>query len=234
AKNELKDAIVFEYFDSYAFEILREKFQQLPKHANAGIFFELIFSEENLDNIFNIIDKMLRENNASPDEALGSYERQDIERIRDIRHALPATINETIANRKTKYPNIHKISVDIAVPEDKLLEMINYYKAVLDPLNFEYTIFGHIGEAHLHMNILPRNNEEFVRAKDLHLDFAHKAVELQGTVSGEHGIGKIKHNYLEVMYGREAIKQMIAVKKALDPNCILNRGNIFPEKLLYE
>jgi D-lactate dehydrogenase (cytochrome) len=112
--------------------------------------------------------------------------------------------------------------------------MIEYYKKTLDPFNLEYTMFGHIGESHLHMNILPKNEEEFVKAKELHLTFAKKAVSLGGTISAEHGVGKIKIPYLEVMYGKEGLKQMAELKKLLDPKCILNRGNIFPEELLCE
>ncbi|MDI6642022.1 MAG: FAD-linked oxidase C-terminal domain-containing protein, partial [Elusimicrobiota bacterium] len=87
-------------------------------------------------------------------------------------------------------------------------------------------------ESHLHMNILPKDEQEFIKAKDLHLDFAKKAVQIGGTVSAEHGIGKIKRQYLQVMYGEDVIKQMVGIKKVLDPECILNRGNIFPEELI--
>ena len=53
-----------------------------------------------------------------------------------------------------------------------------------------------------------------------------------GTASAEHGIGKIKHKYLEVMYGRKGILEMIRVKKTFDPNCILGLDNIFSRELL--
>ena len=59
-----------------------------------------------------------------------------------------------------------------------------------------------------------------------------KGLALGGTVSAEHGIGKIKHKYLEEMYGRQAISEMARLKRALDPNCILGLDNIFPKELL--
>lgn len=233
AKKELDTVMVFEYFDSGAFTLLKPKVPELPENKNSAIFLEVKFNDSTLDRISSTIEKMLKENNSSLDNTWGGFEKKEMEKIRQIRYSIPETINETIAKRKQKLPVLHKISVDIAVPEEKFLEMIAYYKAKLEPLELEYTMFGHIGENHLHLNILPREEKEFILAKNLHLDFAKKAVSLGGTVSAEHGIGKIKHQYLEVMYGKEGIKQMVEIKKILDPQCLLNRGNLFPEELLF-
>lgn len=233
AKNELKTAFVFEYFDSYGLNLVRRK-KQIAEDARSAIFFEFEFNDETLENISNKLEKLLKDNNSSMEKAFGGFNQKEIEEIRDIRHALPETINEILAQRKQKYSQIHKISADIAVPENHLLDMIEYYKSRIEPLNLEYTMFGHIGENHLHMNILPRDNIEFLTAKKLHLEFAQKAVQFGGTISAEHGIGKIKHEYLKVMYGIEGLKQMARVKKSLDPKCILNRNNVFPEELLWE
>lgn len=232
AKKELNTAIVFEYFDNGAFELLRPKLPELPKDKNSAIFFEAEFSDKTIDGISSAIETLLKRNNSSMDNTWGGFEKKDMEKIREIRHAIPETINGILAERKQKFPKIHKISADIAVPEEKFSELVEYYKTTLEPLKLQTTMFGHIGENHLHMNILPRNNEEFAKAKELHLAFAKKAVSLGGTVSAEHGIGKIKHPYLEVMYGRSGLKQMAELKKCFDPKCILNRGNIFPEDLL--
>ena len=57
--------------------------------------------------------------------------------------------------------------------------------------------------------------------------FIKKAVSLGGTVSAEHGIGKTRREYLKVLYGEKGVKEMSRVKKILDPNLILGRGNIF-------
>lgn len=241
AKTELKTTLVFEYFDTGGLNILREKKQNeganssvpdFDEKAKAAIFLELEYTDKTLDPISATLDKLLTQNKYSMDTALAALEEKDKLKIRAIRHALPEGINETIAKNKRNYPSLHKISADIAVPENKLLEMIEYYKSKLVPSGFIYTLFGHIGESHLHMNILPKNDIEFEQAKALHLDFAKKAVSLGGTISAEHGVGKIKIPYLEVMYGIEGVKQMVEVKKLLDPKCILNRGDIFPEGLL--
>ncbi len=241
AKKELTAALVFEYFDSGGLNILREKKQHegsnsavpdFDNNARAAILMELEYNDKTLDRISSTLEQFLIQNKSSMDTALAALSQKDTAKIRAMRHALPEGINDTIAKNKRTYPNLHKISADIAVPEDKLLEMIEYYKSKIVPSGFLYTLFGHIGESHLHVNILPRNAQEFEKAKELHLDFAKKAVSIGGTISAEHGIGKIKLQYLEVMYGIDGLKQMVEIKKALDPKCILNRGDVFPENLL--
>ena len=62
--------------------------------------------------------------------------------------------------------------------------------------------------------------------------FAEHAVGLGGTVSAEHGLGKLKHDFLRILYGDEGLAEMAAVKKALDPAGILNRDVMFPEDLI--
>jgi len=223
---------VFEYFDRGAICLLRNKFPELPAGREAAIFLELELRDDGFDGTASNVDKLLQANNCSPCDTWTGFEKKDAEKIRAIRHAVPETINEILAERKRKYPDIYKISADIAVPENRFLEMISYYKSEVIPSGIQYTMFGHIGENHLHMNILPKDTGEFLRAQAMHLDFAKKAVALGGTVSAEHGIGKIKHRYLEVMYGIEGLRQMADVKRSLDVKCLLNRGNIIPEKIL--
>jgi FAD/FMN-containing dehydrogenase len=91
----------------------------------------------------------------------------------------------------------------------------------------EYVIFGHIGDAHVHVNILPRSPAEFEAGQRLMLQFAGHAVSLGGTVSAEHGLGKRKAHLLALQYTPEQIEAMKEVKRRLDPQWRLNRGNLF-------
>jgi FAD/FMN-containing dehydrogenase len=89
-------------------------------------------------------------------------------------------------------------------------------------------IFGHIGDAHVHVNILPETAGQFEAGKRLMLEFARHAVSLGGTVSAEHGLGKRKADLLQLQYQPEEIEAMKSVKRHLDPLWLLNRGNLFP------
>jgi len=112
------------------------------------------------------------------------------------------------------------------------LEMMKFYKDIFRDDGIRNVIFGHMGENHVHANALPASETELERAKSICLKFVRKGVSLGGTVSAEHGIGKIKHAYLREMYGNKGVSEMAMVKKAFDPACILGLDNIFPKELL--
>ncbi len=87
-------------------------------------------------------------------------------------------------------------------------------------------IFGHIGDAHVHVNIFsdPANP---AAAGDLLREFARQAVAFGGTISAEHGLGKRKTHLLELQYSAADLEAMRAVKRRLDPGNILGRGTLF-------
>ena len=105
--------------------------------------------------------------------------------------------------------------------------MLQIYSDALETADLEWVAFGHIGNNHIHINIMPRNESELQRGLALYAQFAAKAVAFGGTVSAEHGIGKMKIKFLELMYSPHHLKEMRAVKFALDPGNMLNPGNIF-------
>ncbi len=236
------DPVAIEFFDSKSLDFLRRrkgeegtssKIPELPGDAGAGVLFEQDFADEDaLMEIYDAWEELLAAHGSSMEQTWGGMEEADLERLKALRHSLPEQVNGTIARTKAVHPEIHKIGTDIAVPAESLEEMFRVYREGLDGTGLDYVVFGHIGDSHLHVNILPRDPDELRRGKELALRFAEHAVGLGGTVSGEHGIGKLKHDFLRVLYGDSGLAEMAAVKKALDPDCILNRGVMFPEELL--
>jgi FAD/FMN-containing dehydrogenase len=110
--------------------------------------------------------------------------------------------------------------------------MLAYYNRRLEEtLSGHYVIYGHIGDAHVHVNMLPATPEQAETASAMLKEFAAKAVELGGTVSAEHGLGKRKAGMLALQYTPEHIDAMMAVKRRLDPQCLLGRGTLFPVPL---
>ena len=105
--------------------------------------------------------------------------------------------------------------------------MLNFYHVRLLERGLDAVIFGHIGDAHVHVNILPSSQAEFDAGQSLMLEFARQAVALGGTVSAEHGLGKRKAKLLEIQYTLEQIEAMKAVKRRLDPHWLLNRETLF-------
>src|SRR5262249_54553567 len=148
----------------------------------------------------------------------------DRERFRLLRHSLPEIVNDTVRRNGSL-----KMASDCAVPVDKNREMLEFYRKRLDEsFPGRYVIFGHIGDAHLHANIIPAPAEAD-RAAGILLEFARKAVALGGTVSAEHGLGKRKAHLLSIQFSQSEIEAMRAVKRHLDPNWILGRGTLLSE-----
>ncbi len=89
-------------------------------------------------------------------------------------------------------------------------------------------MFGHAGNNHFHVNILPQSAAELAAAKEVYRTFAEEVVRLGGAVAAEHGLGRLKRDFLPIQYSSEQIRQMRAVKEFLDPEQLLNRGVLFP------
>jgi len=148
---------------------------------------------------------------------------KDRERFRAFRHSMPELVVETMRRRGFK-----NMGTDYAVPLHRDRDMLAYYRERLDAeLPGRYVIYGHLGDAHLHVNMLPATAEEADRATKLLKEFAAHAVELGGTVSAEHGLGKRKASLLRLQYDDAAIEAMRAVKRRFDPQDLLGRGTLF-------
>ncbi len=146
----------------------------------------------------------------------------DRERFRQFRHALPERVNSRL-----RQSGFVKLGTDYAVPVDRNRAMLQIYRAVLErEFHGQYVIFGHIGDAHLHVNILPASEAQYQSALAVTTDLAREAVRLGGTVGAEHGLGKRKAHLLEIQYGPAAIEAMRAVKRRLDPHWLLGRGTL--------
>jgi D-lactate dehydrogenase (cytochrome) len=120
----------------------------------------------------------------------------------------------------------------MSVPDDSFPGLFRLYKDTLTSSGLRYTIFGHIGDNHVHVNILPRDDTEGARARELYVEFLKHAASVGGTLSAEHGVGKLKRDYLRLFYSDEQLREMAAIKNALDPHGILGRGYIFSVELL--
>jgi D-lactate dehydrogenase (cytochrome) len=143
-------------------------------------------------------------------------------RIRRFRHQLPEIVNREIARRAGPVPGIHKLGSDSAVGFDRAAAYHETVRAMIDSGGFEGIVFGHAGQGHLHANILPRTREEMERARTVMLEIARAAVRVGGTVSAEHGLGRIKAHLLREMHPPEVISAMTAIRRAIDPAGLFN------------
>ncbi|WP_144475747.1 FAD-binding oxidoreductase [Cytobacillus oceanisediminis] len=125
-----------------------------------------------------------------------------------------------------------KISEDATVPRSQIPEFFRRLKEIKEKHNVELVVFGHAGDGNLHPNIIcdKRDKEEMSRVEKAVSEIFKTAIELGGTLSGEHGIGTMKSSFMELELGEHGVDMMKRIKQAWDPNNILNPGKIFPEK----
>ena len=112
--------------------------------------------------------------------------------------------------------------------------MLNFFNSKGKEAKIPYVIFGHIGDSHLHFNFLPTTKFQLKEAVKTCTIFRQQAVALGGTISAEHGVGKKqylenshKKMLLNLMYGPDGLKEIRRLKETIDPNNILNIGNIY-------
>lgn len=212
---------MLEYIDAGSLDMVRTRFPGIPAVARAAIL-----TEQEVPANEDAEDAWLTRLKASDALIEGSWfatSAADRERFRQFRHTLPEAVNDLARKR-----GLTTMGTDFAVPVAKNREMLRFYRETLDrEFTGQCLIFGHIGDAHVHVNFLAANSEEWQTAMRLITEFARKSVALGGTVSAEHGLGKRKRDFLKLQFTAEQIDAMKAVKRRLDPQWLLGRGTLF-------
>ncbi|WP_136080621.1 FAD-binding oxidoreductase [Pontiella desulfatans] len=215
-----------EFFDSHALGLLRRMKAENPAFAGlpelAPEFHTAIYFEFECE-----VPDAVAEASASALECWFSEGEHEIVALKNFRHAIPESVNMIIAERKKTLPGLTKLGTDMSVPDERMEDVMQMYHEGLAEAGLDYVIFGHIGNNHVHVNILPRSKEEYERGRALYLDWAKQVVEWGGSVSAEHGIGKNKTDFLKLMVGQEGIRAMRELKRLFDPAGMLNPGNLF-------
>jgi len=231
------EPLALEYIGPRAMEMMRRmgrstsayvEVERLPADVRAAVYIELPFADEaGLDGIYGAVCEVLDSVGLDASRSWAGFTDGDAEEMKRLRHAVPETVNAIIGRRKARSPELHKVGTDMAVPDESLPEMMRIYEEKLAASGLEFVIFGHIGNGHLHANILPSDAGQMQQGERLYLEFAREAVRLGGSVAAEHGIGRIKKKLLPIQYGPEHLAAMRAVKGALDPDWALNPGVLF-------
>jgi len=208
------DPMAIEFFDHRALQMAKARIPDVPQAANAALFIEIGHAgEPPLDAWW----EALVEADALAEDTIVADDAPGRRRLAAVRHAVPAGVNEAVVAN-----GMPKVGTDFAVPDAALGQMMAAYAAVDLPA----ICFGHIGDNHLHLNLLPRTQQELDEARVLYKRLALEAVALGGTVSAEHGIGKLKSGLLADMVGPEVLESFRSLKHHLDPAWILGRGNM--------
>jgi FAD/FMN-containing dehydrogenase len=217
-----------ELFDEGSLDLIRPEAGRLniPGAARAAIFFEQECVPEEEEQPLASWLALLEGAGALADDTIVALSEDQQMELRRFRHALPEEMNERgVAARAT---GGRKLSTDWAVPLEAMPATVADASRIVEEVFGGYYIrYGHVGNGHPHFNLLARDPEELRRAREATHRLALLAVERGGTVTAEHGVGKVKREYLRYQYPAWVIEGMRAVKRVLDPHGILAPGNIF-------
>lgn len=217
-----------ELFDAGSLELIRPAAGRLsiPESARAAIFFEQECEGGGEDQAFEAWYQLLEGRNALADETIVASSDERKGELRRLRHALPTEMNER--GQRARATGGRKLSTDWAVPIDLLPRAVDEATRITEGLFGGFFIrYGHVGNGHPHFNLLAEDPDSLERAREATHRMARLAIELGGTVTAEHGVGKIKREYLRYQYPAWVVDAMRAVKRSLDPAGILAPGNIF-------
>jgi len=211
-----------EYFDRRSLQRLKQKFDNTPEKAQAALFFEQdVASQQEYDLCLEAWYEFLEKEKILLEDSWFAQGPKDIAKFHDFRHQLPLMINE----ENSRLGRV-KMGTDMAVSDDHFRQMMAFYRDELAGSGLDFVMFGHIGDNHLHINLLP-DAKQMSLARETYSTLVDQILEWGGTVSAEHGVGKLKKEYYHKMIGNQALEELWDIKKKLDPQCRLGSGNLF-------
>jgi D-lactate dehydrogenase (cytochrome) len=220
-KGQKIDPCSLEYFDHNALDRLRTKYENIPKNSRAALFFEQDVSrKKDFDVILDSWYKFLSDEKVDLDSSWFSQGPKDIKMFHGFRHDVPVILNEENILAKRV-----KLSTDMAVADKYFLPMMEFYSKTLSAAELDYVMFGHLGDNHLHINLLPDKSQRDY-AQNIYDQLVNQVLRWGGTVSAEHGIGKLKKKYFAEMIGPEGLDDLRKIKFCFDPNNRMGSGNI--------
>lgn len=210
-----------EIMDNFTINAVEDyKHLGLPRDAGAIVLLEVDGYKESVEREMEKVEKLLPRMS-----------------IKEVRRAREEKERDSIwEGRRSALAALARISPttlleDVTVPRSQLSPMVKEIERIGKKYDLKIGTFGHAGDGNLHPTFLTdwRNAEERERVKKAIEELFSAAVELGGTLSGEHGIGLAKAPFLPKEFNRATIEAMKAIKKALDPKGLLNPGKIFPD-----
>jgi len=211
--------VAMEFLDSLVVKAVKEKLGiSLPEEAGALLIGDVDGNiPEELEFQLSILENSFKENGAIGFEVAESQEERD--RLWSARRGASPSV--TIYGSK-------KLNEDISVPRSKLPEALNKIYAIGKKYGFNIPCFGHAGDGNIHVNVMVdgSNKEELENGHKAIKEIFQLVVDMGGTLSGEHGIGLSKAEFMNIAFTPQELQLFKDIKKVFDPNNILNPGKM--------
>jgi glycolate oxidase len=194
----------------------------LPRSAGALLLIEVDGLREAVAREAEIVREMCRKHHAI--QFREAANEAEAEAIWEVRRKMSPAVART---------GKIKLNHDAVVPRSRIPAMLNFIEDLSRRSGFLIPTFGHAGDGNLHINVMLQDNEEETRRRgaDTVRQIFEKAVDLGGTISGEHGVGYAKAPFFNLAVTQPTMDLMKTIKRALDPNGILNPGKVFEQAM---
>jgi glycolate oxidase len=201
-------------------EFIGDHSTQIPGHIQAHLLIEVDGNDEDVlmrecETILSVVEQF------RIDEVLFADTQAQKDKLWNLRRKVGEAV---------KSQSIYK-EEDTVVPRYELPKLLAGVKAIGKKYGFHSVCYGHAGDGNLHVNIIKGTLSDDAWDKQLPIairEIFELTVSLGGTISGEHGIGYVQKNYMDIPFGQVELNLMKEIKKAFDPKGILNPGKIFP------
>ncbi|ETD25756.1 FAD-linked oxidase C-terminal domain-containing protein [Helicobacter canis] len=212
--------VAMEFLDQLSIQAVEERFHKgLPKDAGAILITQVDGDlPEVLESDLSLLQARFMENGCT--KFVVAKDSKEEEDLWFARRNVSQSI--TIYGKK-------KLNEDITVPRSRLPELLTRIQEMSEKYGFKIPCFGHTGDGNVHTNVMvpnPEDKDELARGYACIEEIFAIAVELEGTLSGEHGIGLSKAPFMHLAFTQEEMNLFKAIKRAFDPNNILNPGKM--------
>ncbi len=254
------DVIAIEYMDRRCLELLRDDGATkrfgvtMPADANVLLLAQVEFppgttTEQVYDDVAGVADvgsasgRMLdspvtrlcrvvaESDRLHATEIVAPGDAARVAALMALREAVPDGVNRRVGiAKRTVDDTIEKTAADMIVPYAQLSESLRLFRHAFESRGLDYAIWGHLSDANMHPNVIPRSADDVQRGKDAILECGRGVIQLGGCPLAEHGVGRnpVKQALLRQLYGDGGIAEMYAVKQALDPSRKLAPGVLLP------
>ena len=211
--------MAMEVLDKYCVAAIEENFAfGLSKDAGAILLVAVDGSRDEVTKNAETIERIIGENGGF--DILRARSKEEEDKLWDVRRAISPSL--------MKYGTL-KINEDVVVPRSKVPELVAKIEEIGKKHDTFVANFGHAGDGNIHVNfVIDRDDPAAIaRARECVSETFQLSVELGGTISGEHGIGYVKAQYMDYAIDKPTLEVMKGIKKVFDPNGILNPGKMF-------
>jgi len=191
-----------------------------PYPVQDTLFFKLQGSPESIAETSRVVQQIVQSHGSTRFEFAATDEEAD-----DIWENRKYALMSTLAS----HPGMKCWTTDVCVPVSKLPQLVYETKEDLAKSGLKSTIVGHVGDGNFHGLILFRDDAELQSVSEAVHRLIHRAIAMDGTCTGEHGVGIGKTEYLVEELGEDTVELMKTVKRAVDPLNLFNPGKLYPE-----